>query len=101
MIVVYEGACGIYLCPSAHWLEGKTEKKMIAKVGDGKVLGDNGLLKEAARGATVTAETEVKAMYLSLANYRKVIFSFELSQMFDNIRFMKDLPVIKSFSYER
>ena len=101
MILIYEGVCGIYLSSESEMASGRAKRMKVADVPKGVMLGDKGLLKEAPRSATVTAEVDVKALYLSKDNYARVVATFDQRKMYDNITFMKLIPELDQLPYER
>jgi len=82
MIVIFSGDIGIYLQTVPELERTGTEGKCIAQKGAEGVLGEAGLLKEASRGATCIALTDVKALYLSAPNYCQIVESFHKSELY-------------------
>jgi cGMP-dependent protein kinase 1 len=99
MIVIYSGEIGIYLQTVIELEASGTENKCIAKKLPESVLGEAGLLKEASRGATCIANTEVKALYLSAPNYVQIVESFHKSELYKHIEFNKSLDFLKEINY--
>lgn len=99
MIVIYSGEIGIYLQTVVELEISGTEGKCIAKKLPESVLGEAGLLKEASRGATCIALTEVKALYLSAPNYVQIVESFHKSELYKHIEFNKSLDFLKEINY--
>ncbi|CAI2385785.1 unnamed protein product [Moneuplotes crassus] len=101
MIVIYSGDIGIYLQTVKELENTGKEGKCIAQKGAGGVLGEAGLLKEASRGATCIALTDVKALYLSASNYCQIVESFHKSELYKNIEFNKSLDFLKDVNYAK
>jgi CRP-like cAMP-binding protein len=101
LIITYSGSVGIYFSTEADMASGAAPRNCKFLLHGGSVLGEKGLLKAAPRSATVTAETDMKALYLSAKNYANVIANVHKGLMYNNINFMKLLPLFDKFSYER
>lgn len=100
MIIVYSGFIGIYFATVAAMSSGEVPKNCIVKLTKGAVLGDKGLLLQAPWGATVIAETQVQALYLSLESYKKVVENFQKSLIFQNINLINLIWPLEKISFD-
>jgi len=78
---------------------GEAPKNCIVKLGKGTPLGDKGLLLQAPWGATVIAESNVQALYLSLESYKLVVENFQKGLMYENVSLLWKITALDCISY--
>lgn len=105
MLVIYSGDIGIYLnvdftLPYNFNVVSRISHPIAVKHAK-EILGEQGLLKGAKRGATCIAISEVQAFTLTADQYAFMVESFHKSEMFKNIKFLSNLHFTEKFQYSK